>query len=397
MQGCEIFVALYHKQTHNDCHLQGGKSSTVWVTIAEAVMSLYDLVFEGGGAKGSAFVGALEIFSAAGHKHRRIIGTSAGAITATLLGAGYTPAEMLQACNETIPGTNDPIFTRFMDAPEPTDFSETVISTSQTMALLEQAHIPGMLDSRLMHLMLRLDLYRELFSFNECGGFYAGNAFLNWFQTRLQQKGLQPELTWDQFAAQTGSDVSVVTSDVDDHEMVVLNARTSPGCPVALSVRMSMSIPFVWREMIWDASWGTYRGREKTGHCFVDGGVLSNFPLALVSDSTPEVVAIMGTTDPNAAGTLGLLLDENLPVPGAVPSKTPRPRLRTADRVTNLVDTMRGSTDADVMRRFPNAICHLPVKGYGTTEFRMSQDRMNCLIDAGRNAMRSYLMNLNPG
>ena len=46
-------------------------------------MATFDMVFEGGGAKGTAFVGALEVLFAAGHKHRRLVGTSAGAITAT--------------------------------------------------------------------------------------------------------------------------------------------------------------------------------------------------------------------------------------------------------------------------------------------------------------------------
>ncbi|MGA9647640.1 MAG: patatin-like phospholipase family protein, partial [Candidatus Korobacteraceae bacterium] len=81
-------------------------------------MASFDLVFEGGGAKGAAFVGALEVLVAAGHTHRRLLGTSAGAITATLLGAGYSAAELLQATSETLPGTTDPVFTTFMDAPK---------------------------------------------------------------------------------------------------------------------------------------------------------------------------------------------------------------------------------------------------------------------------------------
>lgn len=51
-------------------------------------MAKYDLVFEGGGAKGSSFVGALEALQEAGHSHRRLLGTSAGAITATFIAAG---------------------------------------------------------------------------------------------------------------------------------------------------------------------------------------------------------------------------------------------------------------------------------------------------------------------
>jgi predicted acylesterase/phospholipase RssA len=320
-----------------------------------------------------------------------LIGTSAGAITATLLGAGYSAAELLQATAETLPGTTNPVFTTFMDAPKLGDFDAAQISNSQTMDLMEKAHVPGFAARDMLDLALRVDLFRELFSFNECGGFYTGDAFLAWFRSKLQAKGLDPDLTWSQFAAQTGSDVSVVTSDVTEPEMLVLNERTAPQVPVALAVRMSMSIPFVWREMIWDTAWGTYRGRNKVDHIFVDGGVLSNFPLELVAESNPEIIEIMGNTDPNGAGTLGLTLDQSIAVPGAQNSQTPRPRLRTADRVTRLIDTMTGTSDAEIMRKYPKLICHLPVGGYGTTEFRMSQDRMNRLIDAGRNAMTAYL------
>jgi NTE family protein len=361
-------------------------------------MALYDLVFEGGGAKGAAFGGARVAFSSAGHLPRRIIGTSAGAITATLLGAGYSAKEMLVACTETVPGTDTPVFATFMDAPQKSDFTDDVLQNSQTMQLLQQVHIPLVGDTikrQMLSALLDIDLYREAFSFNECGGFYAGNAFLSWFRGKLQAKGLDPDIAWSKFAAQTHSDVSVVTSDVTEQEMVVLNSRTAPDCPVALSVRMSMSIPFVWREMIWQNSWGLYRGRSKAGHIFVDGGVLSNFALALVAESGSDIVAIMGNTDPNGAGSLGLLLDENLPVPGAADTApTRRPRLLSADRVTRLTDAMSGASDATVMRDYPDLICHLPVQGYGTTEFRMSQDKMNLLINAGRDAMDKYLNRL---
>ena len=63
-------------------------------------MAIFDIVFEGGGAKGTAFVGALEVLFAAGHQHRRLVGTSAGAITAILLGAGYSPKELLEAVTQ---------------------------------------------------------------------------------------------------------------------------------------------------------------------------------------------------------------------------------------------------------------------------------------------------------
>lgn len=55
----------------------------------------YDLIFEGGGAKGMVLVGAYEEFVRRGHTAGQLLGTLAGAITATLVAAGYTPAEIL--------------------------------------------------------------------------------------------------------------------------------------------------------------------------------------------------------------------------------------------------------------------------------------------------------------
>ena len=54
----------------------------------------YDLVFEGGGAKGMVFVGALQELEARGHSPARLLGTSAGSIMSTFLAAGYDATEM---------------------------------------------------------------------------------------------------------------------------------------------------------------------------------------------------------------------------------------------------------------------------------------------------------------
>jgi NTE family protein len=357
-------------------------------------MALYDIVFKGGGAKGMAFVGALEALAEAGHQHRRLIGTSAGAITAVMTGAGYSPQELLAECTKIDAATGKPVFATFMDPPAETSFPKDVVETCETMMLIKQAGLSllglGVVEEKIIQGLLHLELYRELFSFNECGGFYAGDAALNWVRQRLVQKGYAADVTWQQFYKTKGKDVSVVTTDVTEEEMVVLNVRTAPDCPVAESVRMSMSIPFVWQEMVWKPEWGKYQGRDKTGHIFVDGGVLSNFPLRLIAESTPDVAAIMGTTDPDGALNLGLFLDSSVMVPGADVSDTVRPRLRIADRVTHLMDTLTDSSDLAVMRQYEADVCRIPVGGYGTTEFRMSSARQQLLIGSGKTAIKKY-------
>ena len=51
-------------------------------------------VFEGGGVKGVGLVGAVSVTEEQGYEFRSVAGTSAGAIVATMLAAGYTAQDM---------------------------------------------------------------------------------------------------------------------------------------------------------------------------------------------------------------------------------------------------------------------------------------------------------------
>jgi predicted acylesterase/phospholipase RssA len=355
-------------------------------------MAQFDIVFEGGGAKGSGFVGALEALQQAGHTHRRLVGTSAGAITATLIAAGYTPRELLAAATERL-ANSKPRFSSFMDSPLEADFTEEQREKSVTMGLLKAARLP-VLPGLLLRGLLNLPHYRQLFSLVECGGLFSGNKFLEWIREKLAAKGIRPGTKFKDFAAQTRQDLSLVASDTSDGEMLILNHRTAPDCPVEWAVRMSMSIPFVWREVVWKPEWGTYLGRPKAGRTIVDGGVLSNFPIRLITTMDPFVRQVMGDTDPQGAGNLGLLIDETLPVPGAARQIQPpemKNQIRTVQRISRLVDTMSRSQDNQQIRQHDMEICRVPALGYGTTEFDMDEARLQALINGGRQAMAEHL------
>ena len=212
------------------------------------------------------------------------------------------------------------------------------------------------------------------------------------------------QATLAEFHEKTQSDLSVVTADTYGQEMLVLNHHTAPKCPLAWAVRMSMSIPFVWQEVRWQAEWGRYRNKDITGHTIVDGGTLSNFPIYLVASSDPEVMKVMGGTDPNTVPNLGLLIDETLEVEGAPPRETPKgtneikgelldhvSHLRTIGRIRQLIDTITTAYDRNAIEAHKEEICRLPAKGYGTTEFDMSDARRDALINAGQKAMKEYL------
>lgn len=368
----------------------------------------YDLVFEGGGAKGSVFVGALQEFKARGHEYARVLGTSAGAISATLIAAGYSPEEMLAAVNEKL-SDGKPRFSTFMDIPA--GFDERTIEDSLTFEIFKKVDIPyipsmveGMIDRKFFKILMEMEAYREIFSFVERGGLYAGKKFLDWMTEKLDAGDRNlGRATMAQLYAQTGKDLSVVISDTAAQEMRVLNHRTAPDCPVRWAARMSMSIPFIWQEVVWQADWGSYLGENIAGNTIVDGGALSNFPIRLFTSRDEDVVRVMGDSDPTANPTLGLLIDETLPVedsgeaaeetgdagqPGSMLGNVKR--LKTIRRIKRLADTMMQAHDLAALETHKDQICQLPAKGYGTTEFAMSDKRLQALISAGRKAMAAY-------
>ncbi len=361
----------------------------------------YDLVFEGGGAKGMVLVGAYQEFAARQHTFNRLLGTSAGAITAALLAAGYSVEEMLNALNERDHGK--PVFAGFMGAPQP--LSQNELHNSVLRSWLREFNIPLLpdgleekLDDQMVKSMSQNALFCHLFAFIERGGWYAANSFVTWLQSKLNSglcKG-QPRcfspMTLAQFFEATGVELTLIASDTSAERMLVLNHNTAPACPVVWAVRMSMSIPLLWDEVYWQPDWGVYRGRDISGHAIVDGGLLSNFPIELLVSDEPAVTALMGPKQANPV--LGLLIDETLPVEGAPPGPNEESRwgsLRTVQRVMRLVDTATKGHDKMVIEAIEDSVVKLPAQGYGTTEFDMSDARRDALVAAGRRAMQEHL------
>ncbi len=362
----------------------------------------YDMVFEGGGAKGMVFVGAMQVFEARGHTHARLLGTSAGAITAALLAAGYTSGEMLEALAERNDGRS--VFASFMGTPKPLDKADVQASTIR--ALLRSINIPLIpdrfeekLDDQLVEWLAAQSGLRHVFSFVERGGWYAADDFLNWLRKRLDTGTFNGKprrfsgLTLAQYYAETKVDLSLVASDTTGQEMLVLNHRTAPDLPLVWAVRMSMSIPLLWQEVVWQPEWGLYRREQMAGHAIVDGGLLSNFPLELFVSNDPEVIDVMGPKGGDHA--LGMLIDETLPVRGAELMSTTAPEfslgeLPAIQRISNLVNTTLSARDKMVIEAFENLVIRLPAKGYGTTEFNMPDERRALLVQAGYDAMQAY-------
>ena len=258
----------------------------------------YDIVFEGGGAKGMVFVGALSEFVNRGHEFGRLLGTSAGAIAATFVASGYTVEEMRAALSET-DAQGQPVFASFMERPKPFTKEETDASTTKAaLEMIDVTALPGFVERRLDQLILGLmsrDPMVHFFSLVERGGWFATDNFMTWLRDKMDtgrargRRARLSKMNFQELHAATGYELTLIAADTTSHSLLVLNHVTAPSCPVVWGVRMSMSLPLVWDEVVWRSEWGPYLGQDLTGHQIVDGGLLSNFPIELFISKDPYV------------------------------------------------------------------------------------------------------------
>jgi NTE family protein len=376
----------------------------------------YDMVFEGGGAKGMAFVGALQEIENRQHSPARLLGASAGAIMATFLAAGYDSKEMAEALGETEAG--QPVFMGFLETPPRPTPEE--IQNSAIRQLLREVNIriiPDVLedkiDDAIANQLASSPLTSRIYSFIDKGGFYAANRFLAWLKEKLNS-GIYPlergafgkgkprafgNMNLSEYHQATGVDLSLVGSDTTDAGLLILNHRTAPKCPLVWAVRMSMSFPMLWQEVVWQSEWGEYRGKDISGHTVVDGGMLSNFPIELFISNAKHVINVMGEKTTDQLHVIGLLIDEGTPVAdspevAAVGAGFDFGRLQTVQRVMKLINTMTQAHDKKVIEAYERLVIRLPAKGYGTIEFGMSEERRNALVAAGRNAAAQFFNRL---
>lgn len=202
-------------------------------------------VFEGGGVRGIGHVGAAAALEQAGYRFQNLAGTSAGAMVAALLACGYTTKELSD-----ILANLD--YRRF----------------AQT-GTLSSLGLPGKAAS----LWFRL-------------GIYYSDGLTSWLSALLAKKGkytfgdipaagpCAPDCRWR---------LMVTASDVTDQRLLILPRDLAEfgidpdSFPIALAVRMSVSIPLFYQPV---------RLKDATGqvHLIVDGGLLSNYPLWLFDD-----------------------------------------------------------------------------------------------------------------
>jgi NTE family protein len=186
-----------------------------------------NLVFEGGGVKGIAYIGAMQVMQEkeilAGI--RRVGGTSAGAINATLFALGYTLVEQRRILKKLD-------FNNFMD---------------DSWGLVR-------------------DTERLIKKF----GWYKGDFFHNWISGLINKKLRNPNATFRDLKVAGQPDLYVYGTNLSTRFGEVFSIEHTPTTRIADAVRISMSIPLFFAAF-----------RNIRNDVYVDGGLLNNFPVKL--------------------------------------------------------------------------------------------------------------------
>jgi NTE family protein len=315
-----------------------------------------NLVFEGGGVKGIAYSGALQVLEQQNIMPdiKRVAGTSAGAITAALVALGANSKDVA----EIVGGTK---FREFMD---------------DSFGVIR-------------------DINRLLHDY----GWYKGDAFSAWMQKQVYALCQDSEITFvelAQMASQPNSkckELFVVGTNLSMQMPAIYSADTTPDFPVWEAVRISMSIPLFFAAI-----------KQVPGtQVFVDGGVTWNYPLDLFDDKKYLVNPAAGVTpgydtvyDDNHVynkETLGFRVDTADEIKAEKDSwRLPPVEINDFfDYAKALVGYMG---DMANKMHLHNNDWHrtiiIDAGGVKTTEFDLSDDKVNMLVQNGQQGATTY-------
>lgn len=319
-----------------------------------------NLVFEGGGVKGIAYVGAMEVLQKEGilPNIKRVGGTSAGAINAVLFAAGY--------------------------------------SGDETYNILKNLNFNDFKDDS-------WGVLRDMERLREEYGWYKGDYFREWIGKLLKTKIGSADATFKAIKDQTGNDLYVYATNISTHFGEVYSIEHTPRMRVADAVRRSMSIPLFFRAI-----------RDDRNDVFVDGGVLNNYPVKLFDrekyvdieshktktsyyEKVNEALAAKGK---NLSAyvynkqTLGFRLDSAKEIAVFRDGQEPQHHNieNFLDYSMQLVETI---LDAQLNTHLHSDDWHrtiyIDTLGVKTTEFDLSDERKQALMESGRNATIQYL------
>ncbi|MCW8846446.1 MAG: patatin-like phospholipase family protein [Gammaproteobacteria bacterium] len=325
-----------------------------------ATFPFRNLVFEGGGVKGVAYLGALEVLEKRGilGQIKRVAGASVGGLNALLLSLGYSPAE--------------------------------------TRKILWKLDFRNFLDDD-------WGLVRDTRRFVRSFGWYKGDFFRHWVGELIRAKVGASDATFRDLSEHGCLDLSLVVTNLATGFSEICSLEHTPNMPVADAMRMTISIPLFFTAV------------PGKGHdLYVDGGLLRNYPVKLFdrekylpedcrerhSFATEYYASDNAGRRPGSSAyvynkeTLGFRLDAREKI--NVFRDAGRPRRRKINDLFDYVSSVV-NTVLDVQQTVHlhsddwQRTIYIDSLGVGTLDFKLKAAQKASLVEQGRLGVQHYL------
>lgn len=320
-----------------------------------------NLVFEGGGVKGIAYVGAMEVLKSKGilKNIKRVGGTSAGAINALLVGLNFSPAE--------------------------------------TKKILGKLNFNNFLDD---DWGVVRDANRLINEF----GWYKGDYFRDWISDLIKKKTKSSNATFNDVYKQKQAggfrDMYFIGANLSTGYAEVFSYEHTPRMCLADAVRISMSLPLFFAAK-----------RSPRGDVYVDGGLLDNYPIKLFDrkkyvethaiepsyyvQHNRKLRRIRKEISPYVYNqeTLGFRLESAKEI--AVFRDQAEPEHRKIDDlfdyIWSLVTTLMKSQENQHLHSDDwQRTIYIDTLGISTTDFDLSEKKKKALVESGRIHTKKY-------
>jgi len=219
---------------------------TLFTAISTFSQPYKNLVFEGGGIRGIAYVGAIEALEkeqvTAGIEN--VAGTSVGAITACLLSLGCTAGEMRD--------------------------------------IMDDLRIQTFNDGRWF-------FFGGFARISNKFGWYRGDALEKWIDKHIKARTGSEGFTFRDLHKLKSKnaafkDLYITATNLSRQQVTVFSWKNFPDMKISTAVRASMSVPLYFSAVFLDRAGNKITNNKKeSDDCdvYIDGGVLANYPLTI--------------------------------------------------------------------------------------------------------------------
>lgn len=299
-------------------------------------------IIEGGALKGIAYLGVLEELEKYNIKFKRIAGSSMGAIAGTLLALDYSPQELKKE--------------------------------------MLKINFRKMMDDK-------IGIIRDIYNLFNKYGVCSGKRVMKLMGNLINKKTGNPDYTFEQLYEEKGITLVITGCNLNKHETVYYSYLTHPNLPIRNAIRISMSIPFIYKPVKCPVHKNEY---------FVDGGVTDIYPIHVFDGSYPgSLDAINGHLKPNPK-TLGFkLLTQN--------ESVDQNNIKYQTNINNIknfcssvINTFCASSERRYIREgYWERSVIISVPNIPITKFNLNQQEIDKLLECGRQSVIKFFSTYN--